>query len=120
MVDLGQIVSVPIIVSIVYFFITLYKSVVKDKSEIFFTMIPLIAGVLGAIVGIIAYYAVPEIMPAHNLLVAILIGGSSGLAATGTHQICKQIKKNGKHVDTKSSVEETNDIIGENDIDTKE
>ncbi|MGI6522817.1 MAG: hypothetical protein ACOX2Y_02930 [Christensenellales bacterium] len=43
--------------------------------------------------GVIAFYAAPEIIPANNVLLALLIGGSSGLAATGTHQVFKQLHK---------------------------
>ena len=48
---------------------------------------------LGIGLGILAYYCVPEVMPAENVLVAVLIGLSSGLGAVGVNQVGKQIKK---------------------------
>jgi hypothetical protein len=41
--------------------------------------------------GIAAFFALPGIIPADNAFVALLIGASSGLAATGTHQVFKQL-----------------------------
>ena len=43
--------------------------------------------------GIVAFYALPSIIPAHDIFTAILIGASSGLSATGMNQIFKQLKK---------------------------
>lgn len=85
--------SVPVIVAIVYGSMELYKIVFKGKEK-FIKLIPIIAAVLGALLGIVAYYAAPEIIAADNILTAILIGGASGFAATGTHQIFKQLSKN--------------------------
>ena len=55
--------------------------------------IPLVAAALGAALGVVAYFAVPSIVPAENVFVAILIGIASGLTATGTNQIIKQLGK---------------------------
>lgn len=87
-----EIVSVPVIVAIVYVAMSIYKQIVKEET--FIKLIPMWAALLGVILGIVAYYAAPDIMPADNVLAAILIGGASGLAATGTNQIYKQISKN--------------------------
>ena len=43
--------------------------------------------------GVVAFYAVPQIIPAENVFVAIIIGGASGLTATGTNQAIKQLTK---------------------------
>ena len=43
--------------------------------------------------GIICYFALPSIIPADNVVVAIVIGGASGLSATATNQIFKQLSK---------------------------
>lgn len=45
------------------------------------------------VAGIICFYFIPSIIPATNVIVAIIIGGASGLTATGTNQIFKQINK---------------------------
>ena len=55
--------------------------------------LPALCGVVGAILGVVALYVSPTIMPATDVLSAIAIGIVSGLAATGAHQIYKQSKK---------------------------
>ena len=52
--------------------------------------------------GLVAFYAVPSIIPATNVCVAILIGGASGLTATGTNQIIKQLGKKDGDDESKS------------------
>ena len=89
--NLIEITSVPVIVAIVYAALALYKHFVKDEKWV--RLIPLWAALLGVVLGIVAFYAVPAIIPADNVLVAILVGGASGLAATGTNQIYKQLSK---------------------------
>ena len=49
----------------------------------------------------VAFYAVPSIVPAENVFVAILIGIASGLTATGTNQIIKQLGKKEEDSDGK-------------------
>lgn len=83
--------SVPVIVCIVYGALSIFRSVVTNKKLI--GLIPVFAAVMGAMLGVLAFYAAPAIIPAENILVAILIGGTSGLAATGTNQIYKQLCK---------------------------
>lgn len=55
--------------------------------------LPALCGVVGAILGVVALYVSPTIMPAADVLSAIAVGIVSGLAATGAHQIYKQSKK---------------------------
>lgn len=88
-----EIISVPVIVGIVYFVMAVYKSLVKDAPAIWTSLIPVWAAVLGIALGLVAYFFVPEVMPADNVLVAVLIGLSSGLGAVGVHQVGKQIGK---------------------------
>lgn len=90
--NLVEMVSVPVIVSIVYVAMQLYKYVVNG-SEKWIRLIPVWGAILGVVLGVIAFYAVPGIVPADNVFTAILIGGASGLAATGTNQIFKQLTK---------------------------
>ena len=90
--NLIEIVSVPVIVAIVYGALAGYKHIVNGKEKLI-KIIPVIAGGLGVVLGVIAFYAIPEIIAAENIFTAILIGGSSGLAATGTNQIFKQLLK---------------------------
>lgn len=97
-----SIISVPAIAAIVYFVINIIKRAVND-SEKFKRFIPLTAAGLGVIFGIVCYYAMPSIIPAENVAVAIVIGGASGLSAAGTNQIVKQLNKK---ADEKQSSEE--------------
>lgn len=87
-----NLISVPVIAAIVYWVINLIKYTAKE-NETFKRFIPLIAAALGAVLGVVAFYALPSIIPADNVFVAILIGIASGLTATGTNQIIKQLGK---------------------------
>lgn len=97
-----EVVSIPVIVSIVYLVMAIYKKLVENKATIWTSLIPMWAAILGAALGVLAFYVVPEIVPAENVLVAIFIGMSSGLAATGTNQVFKQIKKSSESETTES------------------
>lgn len=90
-----DVVIVPVIVMIVYLIVEAYKYIVKNRKdkENWLHYIPIIAGVLGSVLGIIAYLINPEIIPAKNVFVAIIMGAASGLSATGVNQIFKQLKK---------------------------
>ena len=90
--NLIQIVSVPVITALCYGVLALYKYIVNGKEPLI-RLIPIITVVLGAALGVTAFYVAPEIIPADNVFTAILIGGASGLAATGTNQIFKQLTK---------------------------
>lgn len=57
-------------------------------------LIPVIMGVLGAILGIVAFLTGMPDFPATDILTAIAVGIVSGLAATGANQIKKQNDKN--------------------------
>ena len=54
--------------------------------------IPVLCGIFGGALGVVASYVMPT-FPADNILDAIAIGIVSGLAATGAHQIGKQLSK---------------------------
>ena len=59
--------------------------------------IPLIVGFLGGCLGIVGMLTMPE-FPADNYIDAVAVGIASGLAATGVHQIGKQLSNDGgKH-----------------------
>lgn len=84
--------SVPVIVAIVYWVVNLIKYTVGE-NETFNRFIPLLSAVLGAVFSVVAYIFVPAVIPATSPLAAVVIGGASGLSATGFNQIIKQIKK---------------------------
>ncbi len=90
--DYLNLISIPSIATIVYWIINIIKYTLNN-NENFKRFIPLSATLLGAIFGTVAYYVFPEIIPAPNLIVAILIGASSGLTATGFNQTIKQLSK---------------------------
>ena len=52
--------------------------------------LPVICGALGGILGVVALNYMPE-FPAKDILTAIAVGIVSGLAATGAHQVYKQL-----------------------------
>ena len=87
-----NLISVPAIATAVYVIIENIKKCVGENEK-FYKFIPLIALTIGVIAGILCYFFIPSIIPANNVFVAIVIGGASGLTATGTNQIFKQITK---------------------------
>lgn len=62
------------------------KAIPAVKNE----MIPVIVGVAGGILGAVGMYVIPD-YPANDLMNAIAIGISSGLASTGINQAYKQL-----------------------------
>jgi len=86
-------ITVPVITSIVYAIIDIIKTA-TNNNEKFLKFVPLIACVLGIICGVICFYCVPGVLETTNVFVAIVIGAASGLAATGTNQVIKQLTKN--------------------------
>lgn len=59
---------------------------VKDE------LIPVICGCVGAVLGIVGLYLMPD-FPATDVINALAVGIVSGLAATGVNQIYKQLTK---------------------------
>ncbi len=96
-----ELISVPAIVTVVYALIEIIKKCVGENEK-FKRFIPLIATAIGAICGVICFFALPSIIPASNVVVAIVIGGASGLTATGTNQIIKQLGKKDGDDESKS------------------
>lgn len=85
-----EITSIPVLAAIVYTIIDIAKTALGG-DERFKRFIPLIACLLGAGCGVIAFYCVPGVMETENLLVALVLGAASGLSATGANQIGKQL-----------------------------
>ena len=84
--DLG-IAAVPVITVIVFLIVEAVKATPLDNK-----WLPVIAGFFGAALGVSAMFLMPE-FPATDYLTAAAIGIVSGLAATGAHQIYKQLTK---------------------------
>ena len=87
--------SVPAITAIVYAAITAIKEIFAEREEIK-KYIPLIAMAAGMIISAFSYIYAPEFLNASDMISALITGAASGLAATGTNQIVKQLfeKKN--------------------------
>ena len=85
-----EITSIPALAAIVYTIIDIAKTALGG-DERFKRFIPLIACILGAGCGVVAFYCVPGVMETENLLVALVLGAASGLSATGANQIGKQL-----------------------------
>ena len=92
MTNFSDFVTIPAIAAIVYTIIDIVKTAVGGDEK-FKRFIPLMACVLGAICGVVAFYFVPGVMGTENILVAIVLGSASGLSATGTNQAVKQLTK---------------------------
>lgn len=93
-----EIICVPLIVSIVYGIIEFYKLLVKNKKDIWLKLIPVIALVIGGVLGVVVFIIEPQLIIANNIWVALIVGMASGLSATGTNQVFKQLKKVGIEV----------------------
>lgn len=87
-----EIATIPALAAIVYTIIDIVKTAMGGDEK-FKRFIPLISCALGAVCGVIAFYLVPGVFETENLLVAIILGASSGLSATGTNQAVKQLTK---------------------------
>ena len=55
--------------------------------------IPVIMGVIGGVLGIVAYFLTPQLLPVDDILSSIAVGIVSGFTATGVNQIYKQSQK---------------------------
>lgn len=80
-----------IILVITYVLIELYKTVFKGETSK--NLIPIIALTIGGVLGVLGYRFLPEYITATDYVMAVIVGGFSGLSATGGNQIVKQLKK---------------------------
>ena len=80
-----EIVYVAVITIISYLIAQGVKATALDNK-----WIPVICGISGAIMGYIGLQVMPN-FPANDPLTAISVGVVSGLAATGSHEIAKQL-----------------------------
>jgi len=77
--------AIPVITIICFLVAEAVKATALDTK-----WLPIICGVCGGILGVVALKVMPE-FPAVDVLTAIAIGIVSGLAATGAHQVYKQL-----------------------------
>ena len=86
--NLADIAAVPVITVIAFLAAEVAKLTPMPDE-----WLPALCGVVGAILGVVALYVSPTIMPATDVLSAIAVGIVSGLAATGAHQVYKQLSE---------------------------
>ena len=79
--------AIPVITVIVFLVVEAVKATPLDNK-----WLPVIAGSFGGLLGVVAMYVMPD-YPGKDILTSIAIGIVSGLAATGAHQIYKQLTK---------------------------
>lgn len=82
--------AIPAITVICYLAATAIKATALDNK-----WLPVICGLLGGLLGIVGMFIMPD-YPASDYITAIAIGIVSGLAATGAHQIGKQLASGGE------------------------
>lgn len=83
--DMPQFGQIAAIVMIAFFIGEIVKRTPLDDK-----WIPVICGFTGAVLGLVGRTVIPELAET-NWINALAIGISSGLAATGVHQIYKQL-----------------------------
>ena len=89
--DFGTVGSV-IGITVICYLVALAVRATPLKEE----WLPVICGGLGIVLGILGFLFMPD-YPAGDFISAAAVGVVSGLAATGTHQVYKQvIAKKGK------------------------
>lgn len=79
---------IPVIVVICYVAITAIKQTKIDRR-----WLPLLSCVFGALLAAAMFYVLPEFIGTASFTAAVISGAVSGLAATGTNQIFKQLMK---------------------------
>jgi len=87
--NITEIVTVPVIVGFCYLIGYLVKLFKNEKLNDF---IPGICIVIGIVLGLVSFYTIPDLVPASDWLAAAVIGGFSGLSATGVNQVVKNLK----------------------------
>ena len=85
-----ELIGIPAIVVISYMITETFKMFINNKY------LPIVAGISGGVLGVISFVLQIDIMPATDILSALAIGVISGLAATGSNQVLKQLIKEGK------------------------
>lgn len=85
--DMLGIAAIPVITVICFLIAEAVKATSLDNK-----LLPIICGICGGALGVVALKVMPE-FPAVDVLTAIAIGIVSGLAATGAHQVYKQLSE---------------------------
>ena len=84
-----NVIIIPSIVIISYLVTEFFKIILKVNKK----FLPVISGLAGGCIGIVAYFAVPSLLDGFDILSAIAIGIVSGLTATGSNELIKNLLK---------------------------
>ena len=84
---------VPVIMIVVYIIIEALKKAISGEK--FRNAIPLLCVIIGAVLGGLLFFFAPTMIPADNVVLAVIIGGMSGWAATGADQTVKRMMGGG-------------------------
>lgn len=107
-----EIICVPAIVSITYALIEAYKKLFAKGREKWLAFIPLVALIVGGVLGVAIFYIEPTLIIAQNVWWALVVGLCSGLSSVGSHQVFKQLKKVGIEVKETKNIDEKQDNGG--------
>lgn len=88
-----SIATVPAVVTAVYAIIELLKLIWFNNNEKLTRLIPVFSSIIGAILTVVVFFVVPELVPVTEWYSALLMGAASGLSAVGINQIKKQATK---------------------------
>lgn len=80
--------TVPIIVVACYLIVQAIKATPLNSK-----WYPIVSGSVGAVIALVLYFAVPEFIGISSWISALIVGVASGLAATGSNQVFKQLYK---------------------------
>ena len=75
-------------ITVICYLVGIYGKTAEYISDEY---IPVIVGVVGGILGIVAFFIGMPDFPATDIITAIAVGIVSGLAAVGINQLTKQI-----------------------------
>ena len=85
--------NIPEVATVVSIVVICYLiGMIVKASSLDDKFIPIIVGICGGVLGVVGMSVIPG-YPADNILDAIAVGIVSGLAATGAHQIGKQLSE---------------------------
>lgn len=87
-----EIYSIPVIAALCFGFIEVLKRTFKNDSKLK-NAYPLIAAILGTMLGVFAYLVDPAVMVTDSILTSALAGMASGLSATGGNEIIQRMKQ---------------------------
>lgn len=113
------IISVASITAIAFLAGFIWKTATKDELH---KWIPSICGILGLILGLVAYFLKIPDFPASDVINAMAIGTVSGLAATGVHQVGHQLSSSNTSIVTTdvTLIEDNRESVHENVSDEDE